>query len=267
MQVGWVEVKRDTLINGYWPSAPHLTDLSWSRGTALIQILRSILKHVFFDNMAAASPEPSLAGLSLGGSTYAPSTSTYADTSTTGDAAKVSFPAYASFPPFYTLQPNLTTRARQLELWSSLITAYCAHHRLFKLSLSSPPADLFSNSSIKRSLKANDVRTVLDHMSQPANGPLVEWVAPLARGEQTNTCFVYWRSLGEWADAIYDWVDETGQKGAVLTVYEIREGEAVQNKEWKDVDEVLLRKILNVLVKRGKAQIIGQEENAGVKFF
>ena len=104
-------------------------------------------------------------------------------------------------------------------------------------------------------------------MSQPANGPLTEWIAPTTRGEQTSTCFVYWRSLSEWADSIYDWVHETGQKGAVLTVYEIREGEAAQNKEWKDIDEVLLRKILNVLVKRGKAQIFGQEENTGVKFF
>lgn len=217
--------------------------------------------------MASASPEPSLAALSLGGSTYAPSTSAYTEGPTASSASKFNFPAYTSFPPFYTLQPNLTTRARQLELWSSLITTYCAHHRLFKLSLSFPPADLFHNSAIKRSLKANDIRTVLDHMSQPANGPLIEWIAPATRGEQTNTCFVYWRSLSEWADTIYDWVDETGQKGAVLTVYEIREGEAVQNKEWKDIDEGLLRKILNVLVKRGKAQIIGQEENAGVKFF
>lgn len=73
--------------------------------------------------------------------------------------------------------------------------------------------------------------------------------------------------MNDWADAIYEWVDETGQKGAVLTVYELREGEAVGKKEWRDIDETLLRKILGVLVKRGKAQIFGQEENAGVKFF
>jgi ESCRT-II complex subunit VPS25 len=78
---------------------------------------------------------------------------------------------------------------------------------------------------------------------------------------------VLWRLPSEWADAIHAWVDETGQKGAVLTIYELREGEAVQGKEWCDIDEALLRKVLNVLVKRGKAQIFGQEENAGVKFF
>lgn len=212
--------------------------------------------------MATTDAESSLDALSLSGTTHTPSTSTHAS-----DPTKFTFPAYTSFPPFYTLQPNLTTRARQLELWSSLITSYCAHHKLFKLSLSSPPSDLFNNTSIKRSLKPNDIRTVLEHMSQPSTGALIEWIAPVSRGEQSNTCWVYWRSLGEWADTIYNWVDETGQKGAVLTVYELREGDAVKSRKWQDIDENLLRKILGVLVKRGKCQIFGQEETAGVKFF
>lgn len=212
--------------------------------------------------MATTEAESSLDALSLSGTTYAPTAST-----STSDPTRFVFPAYTSFPPFYTLQPNLTTRARQLELWSSLVTSYCAHHRLFKLPLSSPPSDLFNNTSIKRSLKPTDIRTVLEHMSQPSTGPLIEWIAPVSRGEQSNTCWVYWRNLSEWADTIYNWVDETGQKGAVLTVYELREGDAVRGKEWQDIDETLLRKILGVLVKRGKCQIFGQEENAGVKFF
>ncbi|KAI7261973.1 hypothetical protein KC345_g9603 [Hortaea werneckii] len=182
-------------------------------------------------------------------------------------SAGFSFPSYTSFPPFYTLQPNLTTRARQLELWSSLITTYCTYHRIFRLSLSALPSDLFSNASIHRSLKPADIRMVLDHMSRPENGPRVEWIAPAARGEQSASCWVYWKTPTEWADAIYGWVDETGQKGAVLTVYELREGDAVRSQAWRDMDEELLRKALGVLVKRGKAQVFGQEETAGVKFF
>ncbi|OQO12050.1 hypothetical protein B0A48_02689 [Cryoendolithus antarcticus] len=177
------------------------------------------------------------------------------------------FPTYTSFPPFYTLQPNLTTRARQLTLWSNLLTTYCAHHRLFKLSLSFLPANLFANPSIHRTLSQPDIRTVLDHLALPANGGRVEWIPTSSRSEKPNSCWVYWRTPAEWADAIYGWVDETGQKGAVLTVYEIREGEAVQSQEWRGMDEELLRKVLSVLVKRGKAQIFGQEETAGVKFF
>ena len=104
-------------------------------------------------------------------------------------------------------------------------------------------------------------------MSNPENGPRIEWILSTTRGEQSSSCYVYWKTPGEWADALYSWVDETGQKGAVLTVYELREGDAMKSKDWRDMDETLLRKVLNVLIKRGKAQVFGQEENAGVKFF
>jgi len=217
--------------------------------------------------MAALSPEPSLSGLSS--TAYPPSTTLYTPSTTTAstNTSTFNFPTYTSFPPFYTLQPNLTTRARQLELWSTYITSYCAYHRIFRLSLSSLPADLFSNAQIHRSLKPADIRTVLDHMSNPENGPRIEWILSTTRGEQSSSCYVYWKTPGEWADALYSWVDETGQKGAVLTVYELREGDAMKSKDWRDMDETLLRKVLNVLIKRGKAQVFGQEENAGVKFF
>lgn len=66
---------------------------------------------------------------------------------------------------------------------------------------------------------------------------------------------------------IYAWVDETGQKNSVLTVYELRESDAVRGREWKDMDEGMLRRVLGVLVKRGKAQVFGQDGGDGVKFF
>jgi ESCRT-II complex subunit VPS25 len=66
---------------------------------------------------------------------------------------------------------------------------------------------------------------------------------------------------------LYAWVEETGQKGSVLTIYELRESESVEKKEWRDMDEGMLRKVLGVLVKRGKAQVFGQAEGEGVKFF
>jgi ESCRT-II complex subunit VPS25 len=37
--------------------------------------------------------------------------------------------------------------------------------------------------------------------------------------------------------------------------------------EFHGLDQDLLQKALNVLVKRGKAQIFGQEDSQGVKFF
>jgi ESCRT-II complex subunit VPS25 len=181
-----------------------------------------------------------------------------------------SFPTYTTFPPFYTLQPNLTTRARQLTLWSQLILAYAAHNRLYRLSLSSPPPTLFANPAIHRALSEPDIRAVLDHMAQPANGARIEWI-PSGSGSGSRgssaSCWVFWRTLAEWADMIYGWVDETGQKGSVLTVYELREGEAVGGMVGVGMEEEMLRKVLGVLVKKGRAQVFGVEEEAGVKFF
>jgi ESCRT-II complex subunit VPS25 len=79
-------------------------------------------------------------------------------------------------------------------------------------------------------------------------------------------------------------VEETGQKHTVLTLYELTEGEATssQGRDFLHVDELcchsqqvefhgmdpeLLQKALNILVKRGKAQVFGQEDQQGVKFF
>lgn len=40
-----------------------------------------------------------------------------------------------------------------------------------------------------------------------------------------DVCWVWWRKVDEWARIIEEWVDETGQRGSVLTLYELVEGE------------------------------------------
>jgi ESCRT-II complex subunit VPS25 len=41
----------------------------------------------------------------------------------------------------------------------------------------------------------------------------------------------------------------------------------ILNEEFHGMDPELLQKALSVLVKRGKAQVFGQEDQQGVKFF
>ncbi len=52
-----------------------------------------------------------------------------------------------------------------------------------------------------------------------------EWIGRKAEGEERDMAWIYWRKPEEWASVIAEWVEETGQKGAVLTLYEIMEGE------------------------------------------
>lgn len=124
-------------------------------------------------------------------------------------------------------------------------------------------------------------------------------------GEGGDVVWIYWRTPEEWASLIEGWVDETAQKGTVLTLYELTEGEGTRGTgksllsrfypvkhlstaatsmigpsslgytanreptqpEFHGLDTDLLQKALNILVKRGKAQIFGQEDSQGVKFF
>lgn len=46
--------------------------------------------------------------------------------------------------------------------------------------------------------------------------------------EGGDMVWIYWRTPEEWASLIEGWVDETAQKGTVLTLYELVEGEATR---------------------------------------
>ncbi|GAB7348539.1 hypothetical protein MBLNU459_g6933t1 [Dothideomycetes sp. NU459] len=229
--------------------------------------------------MATATPQSSSPSL------LTPTTGSY-DATPTASAihappspatATFQFPPHYSFPPFYTLQPNLTTLTRQLALWSTLIQSYCAAQRLFRLNVTSASSSpLFSNAAIHRQLDVLAIRRVLDYMCSGEGDRRAEWVGGAAankgRGkelaaEQKSAAWIWWRRPDEWAEMIHAWVDGTGQKGSVLTVYELRESDAVQGQDWIGMDEDLLRRCLDVLVKRGKAQVFGDAEGAGVKFF
>lgn len=95
-----------------------------------------------------------------------------------------------------------------------------------------------------------------------------EWVVNGRKKEEArDVAWIWWRTLDEWAAGLYDWVDETGQKNTVLTLYELTQSEATQSQEFHGMDPELLQKVLNVLVKRGKASVFGNDDQQGAKFF
>ncbi|KIV98696.1 uncharacterized protein PV09_09524 [Verruconis gallopava] len=173
------------------------------------------------------------------------------------------FPPHYSFPPFFTLQPNPLTRSSQLASWETLILTYCRHHRIFQLSIvESFNTPLFTNASINRKLAIPDIRAVLEYMASSEGGNRAEWT-----DKTKSRAWVWWRKPEEWADVIYQWIEGTGQKGSVLTVYELSQGDSTRGSDLHDLDPEVMNKSLAVLVKRGKAQIFGEGEAKGVKFF
>ncbi|KAF2856118.1 ESCRT-II complex, vps25 subunit [Plenodomus tracheiphilus IPT5] len=186
------------------------------------------------------------------------------------------FPPHYSFPPFFTLQPVASTRSSQLLSWSTLIQSYCRHHRIFSLSLiDALPTPLFTNPTLHRSLSLRDAKAVLSWMASPEGGNRAEWIPTggpnnkKTKGDEGEggKAWIYWRRPEEWASVLEEWVERTGQRGVVLTLYEIGEGDASAREEFAGMDVELLQRSLGVCVKRGKAQIFGGEGSEGVKFF
>ncbi|KAF3071506.1 Vacuolar protein-sorting-associated protein 25 [Trichoderma lentiforme] len=190
------------------------------------------------------------------------------------------FPREYFFPAFFTRQTNITIHHAQLTKWSALILAYARHHRLFRITISAAAeSDLFFNRGIDRRLSPPDIREVLDFMRKDGRAEFLRpdgaadassSSASAAAAAGGDVVFLYWRKPEEWAALVEAFVEETAQKGSVLTVYELTEGENTRGTdmaEFHGMDNQVLMKALNILVKRGKAQIFGSEESLGVKFF
>lgn len=122
-------------------------------------------------------------------------------------------------------------------------------------------SDLFNNRKLNKKLYPKDIKEVLEYMVNVDGGQRAEWVT-----KDKASAWIYWRRPEEWALSIANWVDETGQKNSVLTLYELVEGDATENQEFHGMDVEVLRKGLAVLSKQGKAQVFGGE-GEGVKFF
>ncbi|OXV10027.1 hypothetical protein Egran_02210 [Elaphomyces granulatus] len=242
---------------------------------------------------------------------------------TNASGSTFTFPATYSFPPFFTPQPNSSTRHSQLQKWSALIQSWCRHHRIYRLSLiDAIDTPLFHNSALRKRVSLSEARAIVDWMAKSeedgGGGRRAEWVSAGGAGGVSAgggegaggssgvgaaagaagkiVAWIWWRRPEEWAELLADWVEETGQKNTVLTLYELIEGEATTSQgtvawtihitnnapgtssrqnhlntdclaEFHGMDLDVMLKSLNVLVKRGKAQVFGHEDQQGVKFF
>lgn len=70
-----------------------------------------------------------------------------------------------------------------------------------------------------------------DDKEKGKRGKEIEGRAERLQGEKETgesvggTYWIFWRTPEEWAGVLMDWIERTGQKGSVLTLYEIAEGE------------------------------------------
>eukprot|EP00871_Galdieria_phlegrea_P005907 jgi/Galph1/803/GphlegSOOS_G5445.1 len=158
------------------------------------------------------------------------------------------YPPFFSYPPSFTLQPVKATREKQQSLWCELVLSYCRHHKVFKLSCSEAThSALFSNLSIDRKLSREAIREIFSYMVSKGYG---EWL-----NKERDVCLIFWRRPKEWAQLIYAWVELTGRRKSILTLYEIRFSEETRETDFYDMDYELLLKCLQILESEGKCAI------------
>ena len=76
---------------------------------------------------------------------------------------------------------------------------------------------------------------------------------------------IYFKSPSEWGHVIHSFYKDLGQLGTVLTFFEIINTE---DQEFSGIDEDLLKKSIETLVKGGRAVIFSaSQDSLGVKFF
>ncbi|KAJ9108064.1 hypothetical protein QFC20_003633 [Naganishia adeliensis] len=175
------------------------------------------------------------------------------------------FPAIWSFPPIFTLQPNPQTFAHQISLWTQLLLSWAKFHRVFTLDAGAVDGgdcrDVFHNSAINRRLQPPAIKQFVSHL-------LKEGLISPDPPQQSSTYLIYWKKPEEWASIIYTWVSDHGLTGSIMTFYELTEGDMAHTTEFYQLPPSLLRRALDVLVKRGKAQVFkGEDVAEGVKFF
>jgi ESCRT-II complex subunit VPS25 len=99
-------------------------------------------------------------------------------------------------------------------------------------------------------------------MASPEGGNRAEFITSGKKSKagdegEGGKAWIYWRRPEEWAAVLEEWVERTGQRGTVLTLYEIAEGDASRREEFTGIDAELLQRSLGVCVKRGRAQVFG----------
>ena len=173
------------------------------------------------------------------------------------------WPWLYDFPPFFTLQPHLETRQKQLSVWKQLILDYHRYHKKYTFEINQALSSrLFNNRTINRKLNYDTVVMLMNELSKSKNALIVD-----NNNDGCLMCEIYWYTIEEWGQLLYDFVREFGYVNKVCTFYELTESDDVQNREFFKMDERILIKVLKYLENNNRCELIIFGDNKGVKFF
>ncbi|XP_023301510.1 vacuolar protein-sorting-associated protein 25 [Lucilia cuprina] len=164
-----------------------------------------------------------------------------------------------SFPPFFTLQLHEETRQQQLNVWCDLFLKYLKHINKFTVNIHENTFPLFNNETLNRRLTPEMILQILEKLQSTRHAHPLD--------KKRHEWQVYWHTLDEYGNMIYDWILETGQANSVCTLYEISHGDSSEGKGFYNIDEAVLLSVLRQLEEKGRCEVIEMDGSYGVKFF
>lgn len=176
-------------------------------------------------------------------------------------------------------------------MWVELIRAYCAHHKIVRISINgyprvtngsssttpstpatnSPNRDsqlihqLFRNDSIDRQLTPDAIRMLLDHLASDSYGV---WEDVHAGSNRSTFLISPQHRFTEVGDIIWNHIERIGESTSIMTVYELQHGDSMKGTIFHTLDEHVILAALRTLETRRRCAIIPAAivSEIGIKF-
>ncbi|XP_050433244.1 vacuolar protein-sorting-associated protein 25 [Adelges cooleyi] len=172
--------------------------------------------------------------------------------------SEIQWPWQYNFPPFFTIQPNAETRKKQLDAWRTLLLDYCRTQKINTIDVrEGDRLAVFNNATISRKLSPEAITTVLESLQKTGNAE------PLDKSK--TRWHVFWHTLDEWASIVYKWAQDNAMLNSVCTFYEIATNDSCG--EVNGIEDSVLIKVLKILERQQRAEILTLDGGSGVKFF
>lgn len=161
---------------------------------------------------------------------------------------------FYEFPPFFTRQPNEDTWTTQRRLWAKVISQYCQEEGKWQVSQVAP---VFNNPRIQRRLSIETIKEIFQYMCDEGEA---ERTGP-------SDIYVFKDKPVNLAYILSQWAQQSGNAGSVMTFYELTEGEYPGLDVFKNMDQFLLKKVSDMMVRKGEAAVMKEDnEIVGIKF-
>ena len=159
-------------------------------------------------------------------------------------------PAWVKRPWMY-INPNKADQVESwLQSWSAIVLDYSRIFVIHIININDLRSDHpFNNKKLGKRLTLAQVRSVIDHLVQQN---VARWL-----DEDTKTrARIYWKSNEEWADALLDFMIETGRVVEVHSLYDLTQMD--QNWGGLPADDLII--VCEMLVERKVARWLNKEK-------